>query len=373
MKILTSNWYEQLKKDLVGCKRLRVISPYVSSYFFNRIRSEFDLSNIELITRFNLQDFAAGASDIDALKLLVDNNAKVYGIKDLHSKIYIIDEKVAIVTSANLTRRGLHTNYECGIRIESKNEIFELNTIFNHLSIIATKNRFSQDKYDKWQSIIKNLEIHNDPNRKLEDYGSNQELNKIDETKTYYVKFFGTANNREGLNFPVKEEINRALCHYACGFSEKKKPRQINSGDIIYFARLTKNPNNYSIFGRGIAVKYDEERDRASEKEIIERPWKKDWPVYLRVKNTSFVDGTLGDCTLMNKLIDELDYMAFSSTKSRFENGERDINPKRSLSQQPYIKLSNEGAKWVEANFYKDVIRSGKVEEEFLNSLPDSW
>jgi len=178
MKILTSNWYEQLKKDLVGCKRLRVISPYVSSYFFNRIKSEFNLSNIELITRFNLQDFAAGVSDIDALKLLIDNDANVYGIKDLHSKIYIIDDQVAIVTSANLTRRGLHTNYECGIRIESKKEILELNTIFNQLSIIAMKNRFSEDKYDKWKSIIKSLEIHNDPNLKLGDYGSNQDLNK---------------------------------------------------------------------------------------------------------------------------------------------------------------------------------------------------
>ena len=166
--------------------------------------------------------------------------------------------------------------------------------------------------------------------------------------------------------------MNRSLCHYACGFNIKKRPRQINEGDIIYLARMTKEPNDYSIFGKAVAIKYKDNRDFATENEIKQRPWKKDWPVYLRLKNGEYLDGTLGNFTLMGQLIHDLKYFAFESTKQRFLKGERNINPWKSLSQQPYIKLSLEGAKWVDKRFSYDKYDNGLVDETFLNNLPKS-
>jgi len=371
MKILYRNWYANLEKELEICSSLKIISPFVSEYFFQKIKSEFSLSNIELITRFSLPDFANGVSKLEALKLLIDNNAIIFGIKDLHSKVYIFDDNRAIISSANLTRNGLNNNFECGILLNSRKEIENLLGYFNKLKNIAHNNIFNNQKYELWKEKIKNCEIINTPQISLEDFGS-IEVGNIDPNRTYYIKFLGTNNAREPLTSSSKEELNRSLCHYACGFNIKKRPRQINEGDIIYLARMTKEPNDYSIFGKAVAIKYKDNRDFATENEIKQRPWKKDWPVYLRLKNGEYLDGTLGNFTLMGQLIHDLKYFAFESTKQRFLKGERNINPWKSLSQQPYIKLSLEGAKWVDKRFSYDKYDNGLVDETFLNNLPKS-
>ena len=36
-------------------------------------------------------------------------------VSQLHAKIYVVDRKEAIVTSANLTKGGIDDNYEAGI------------------------------------------------------------------------------------------------------------------------------------------------------------------------------------------------------------------------------------------------------------------
>lgn len=372
MQYLFKNWYPTLEKECERSSSLKIISPFVSGYFFHKIKSKFSLENIELITRFNLKDFSNGVSNLDALKLLNDNNAKIFGIKDLHSKVYIFDDDRAIISSANITRKGLRTNFECGIMVSGRNEVSQLISYFNELKNIAINNNFDSSKYELWKSKIKECEIVNSPKTSLEDFGS-VKFDEIDSSKNYYIKFFGTGNNRKPLSFTVKEEVDRALCHYACGFS--KRPRQINDDDIIYLARMTIEPTNYSIFGKAIAIKHVEGRDEVTQNEISQRPWKKAWPFYLRLKDAEFINGTLGDCTLMSPLMKELDYLAFASTKRRYNNGERDINPKQSLSRQPYIKLSLEGAQWVEERFQYDKLDLGLISKEFIDELPkpDAW
>ena len=41
--------------------------------------------NVQVITRFNLADFAEGVSDIEALRLLLDAGADIRGIRSLHA------------------------------------------------------------------------------------------------------------------------------------------------------------------------------------------------------------------------------------------------------------------------------------------------
>ena len=224
------------------------------------------------------------------------------------------------------------------------------------------------EQCENWQQELSQLEIYNTKIPSLPDYGSS--LVKIDKNKNYYIKFFGTANNRVALNYLAKEEIDRALCHYACGFSQNKKPRQIQQGDIIYFARMTYDPLDYAIFGKAEAIKFKDVRDEATELEIKERPWKKDWPIYLRVTNPVFIDGSMSDCILLYDLIKELGYESFPSTKSRFEKGEAKINPYKSLSQQAYVKLTTTAVEWLEPKFQESLNRVGMVDDNFINSLP---
>jgi hypothetical protein len=278
------NWYDELLKEVRNTRRLRIISPFVKEQVIRKIQTQFRLKNFELITRFSLKDFASGVSSLDALRLLVEENASVYGIRNVHSKIYLFDERLAIVSSSNLTTGGLLNNYECGIRITDPNTIAELHAHFNLLKDIAAS-QLTTTECEKWQAELDSVSVQNTDLPALPDYGALPTV--YDPSKSYYVKFFGTGQNRVPLEHSVEDEIDAALCHYACGFPENKQPWKPNTGDVIYMARMTYSPNDYAIFGKASAISYVPGRDKFTKKEMLERPWKKDWPIYLRVKNRS--------------------------------------------------------------------------------------
>ena len=369
MELILRNWYDKFLEEISNTSRLRIVVPFVKEQIVRKIQEKFDLEYLELITRFDLKDFASGVSDLQSLKFAVSNNASVFGISPLHSKIYIFDSRAAIVSSANLTYAGLISNHECGILLNDRRTV---DKILRHFEDLKSKagGQLTLEQCDSWQDELSKAEIPNSSISALPDFGSS--TTDVDPKRNYYVKFFGTSKNRESLNFNSREEITRALCHYACGFSESKKPRQINDGDIIYMARMTENPRDYAIFGKAEAIKFVDDRDRASKLEIQQRPWKAKWPIYLRLTNPTFIDGTMADCVLLYDLIRALNYESFPSTKRRYENGERNINPYNSLSQQAYVKLSHAAVKWLEPRFQEGLKRVGKVDKVFIDSLPQA-
>jgi hypothetical protein len=369
MELYLKNWYDKFLDELKRTKILKVSSPFIKEQVIRKMQSQFDFKNFELITRFNLRDFASNVSSLDGLKFSVECGANIFGVRDLHSKIYLFDKRSAIITSANLTSGGMINNYECGIYITDKSTIQKIHNYFNELKRMAGQ-KLSLEQCKDWQQELSQVEISNTSFPSLPDYGSSAIA--IDKNRNYYVKFIGTGYNREPLSFSTKVVIDKALCHYACGFSQNKKPRQIQDGDIIYMARMTINPNDYAIFGKAEAIKFVDGRDEATPQEIQERPWKKDWPIYLRIKNPIFINGTLNDCVFLYDLIKQLDYESFPSTQLRYLNGERDINPYNSLSQQPYIKLTTKAVEWLEPRFQEALTLNGKVSKRFINNLPQS-
>jgi len=336
------------------------------------MRAVYNFSKFELITRFSMGDFALNLSSLDALRFCVTEGATVFGVKDLHSKVYLFDERRAIVSSANLTNGGLIHNLECGLVTDDSKVIQELQSYFEKLKSLGGK-ALTVEMCDEWQATLDALEIVNGPAHSLPDFGASEI--SVDNNRRYYVKFLGTSLTRLPLETPTREVIESALCHYAVGFSYNKKPRRINDNDVIYIARMTNCPNDYSVFGKAYAIRFNELRDTPSPREIEERPWKRGWPYYLRIKSAEFIDGRLGDGVLLYDLIKALDYEAFATTKERYTWGERNINPYRSLSQQPYIQLSSKGAEWLEARFQESLRTTKKISRRFLNGLPqpDPW
>jgi HKD family nuclease len=366
MKVLFKNWYSALVSEIDNADNIRIISPFIKEEIIKGLFDQVDFSKLEIITRFSLADFASGVSSIEALEYCIHKGASVYGVKRLHSKVYLFDKKSAIISSANLTSGGLKNNFECGILINEDTTLIELDQYFGKLKGFG--NVATLHDTQTWKARLNNLEIQNTETPTLPDFGATDV--QLNPEVNYYVKFFGSGNNRVPLSFEVKEEVDRALCHYACGFSRKKKPKQIRTGDIIYMARLTYDPYDFSIFGKAEAIEYVEGRDEVSSNELIERPWKEHWPIYLRVKNATFIDGTMEDGVLLYDLISALDHQSFESTKRRYAEGKRDINPNLSLSRQPYVKLSLEGAEWVEERLNDSFERVGKISNEFISSLP---
>ncbi len=74
---------------------------------------------IEVITlaKIDAEAVSASALDLTALHHLAgaSPSAKLFALPNLHAKVFVVDEKAAIITSGNLTRSSLDTNLEYGV------------------------------------------------------------------------------------------------------------------------------------------------------------------------------------------------------------------------------------------------------------------
>jgi phosphatidylserine/phosphatidylglycerophosphate/cardiolipin synthase-like enzyme len=127
ISLVTTPTHEWLEEQVSGCrKRFVVACPYVGSYFANLSkRLSKDVTRV-LVTRTDLRDFAKGASDIEAVCESARLGACVMSLPRLHAKVYIIDNRAALVTSANATYSGMRRNWECGIALTDEREISQL-------------------------------------------------------------------------------------------------------------------------------------------------------------------------------------------------------------------------------------------------------
>ena len=72
-----------------------------------------------VLTDVRSDSVLGGSLDIDALKAFAEkfSNTSVVNLPRLHAKVYVADNNLAVVSSANLTPAGLDSNYEYGIGI----------------------------------------------------------------------------------------------------------------------------------------------------------------------------------------------------------------------------------------------------------------
>jgi len=90
--------------------------------------------NLKIITRLMKEDIEKGVTDLDKFRVLKDTfGAEIRYNNDLHAKMVIVDDSVAIISSANLTKKGLSINYEAGICLKDKNMVDKVVQFFNDL------------------------------------------------------------------------------------------------------------------------------------------------------------------------------------------------------------------------------------------------
>lgn len=137
MQILKNPWKKDLLKLTQEAKHsVRITSPFVKH---NICKELLNVKNskvsFELITSFKLANAYHGALDISGLELILNNGGVVKNYPKLHAKIYIFDEKKAIITSGNLTNGGVIKNFEYGILLSKKKVVQEILCDFDALSL----------------------------------------------------------------------------------------------------------------------------------------------------------------------------------------------------------------------------------------------
>lgn len=114
-----NNFFRQIE---LANGEIILCAPYIKKEIVNKILDKKKpKTSLIVVTSSNLSNFATNSSDIEAIGALLDNNIVVRNYQNLHAKIFLF-EKVAMITSANLTNSGMLVNYEYGVLIKDDEE-----------------------------------------------------------------------------------------------------------------------------------------------------------------------------------------------------------------------------------------------------------
>lgn len=356
---------------------MRIISPFIKLKALNRLLDTAPRA-VQVLTRFSLEDFSRGVSDIDALQRLVDAGARVRGVRHLHAKLYLFGQSQAIITSANLTGAALDRNHEFGVASDELAVIRSCQDYFDRLWRLAGPDLAAYRLTD-WRAevgrrvLAAGAAVHDDP---WPDYGADAGLEAaspappaVAGANQAFVKFLGEGDNRMPLSQPVLNEVERSGAHWAVAYPAAKRPRRVQDGDVIFIGRLTYDPPDIVIFGRAIASAHQPGRDDATEADIALRPWKATWPRYIRVHEATFVAGTLANGVSLSALMEALGTRSFSSTLRNLEADAGNRDPRRAYRQQAAVQLSDEGQLWLAEQLQARFDTHGIVPRDTLEAL----
>ena len=304
-RLVDTGWGSELEQALFRDRsELRIVCPFIKTRALNRLLA-VEPQRICVVTRFNLDDFAQCVSDIAALRELLDRGASVRGIRNLHAKLYLFGKSQAVVTSANLTDAGLDSNPEFGIVTEDPAAITRCLDYFEVLWERGSED-LCREQLEEWQGTVTDYLASGARPAKptgFEDFGADAGFARTPRIASHspfsghgqaFVKFVGRDGERAGLSQTAIEEVKSAGCHWALAYPRDRRPRIVEEGALMYIARLTDEPD-IRVFGRAIGLKHVPGRDDATPADIGRRPWKENWPHYIRVHHAEFLSGSMAD------------------------------------------------------------------------------
>lgn len=209
-KFLLSPWKDEFI-DVISKTRKEL---FISSPFINmrgvtvlsdavQTRSSVKMS---LITNLTTQNIVNGITEPRALLELDKrfNEVKISSLGRLHAKVYLIDGKMGIITSANLTGGGLISNFEYGVLIDDKDAIsaikedmlkyYSLGNIFDRdllKKINKESNKINKIR-DTTKSLIKNTNLARLLRKSTESLDFELLKNRIKEGRTINAIFSDT-------------------------------------------------------------------------------------------------------------------------------------------------------------------------------------
>ncbi len=183
------------------------------------------------------------------------------------------------------------------------------------------------------------------------------------------VKFQGSDENRIPLDTPTIDVIEEDGCHWAVGYPLNKRPVSVQKGDVVFISRLTHDPKDIYIYGCAIARAHRPGQDEATPADIKLRPWKKKWPLYLRLDKAEFVDGKMENGVSLYEMMDKLDSDSFVTTQEHAASGIGNTDPHLSVRQQAAARLSRDGFKWINRRLQAAFNKHGKIAQRILKQI----
>lgn len=188
IELLVSPWATTFY-DLIEIAQndLFITSPFISSEPLKKLAgiiSSKPSLQLHIITNLAINSLLAGTLDIDGLKTLVETipNSKVTYLPSLHAKVYIADEKAAVITSGNLTRNGLIGNREYGVLLRNSDDVAQVRSDLTTYADLGSS--VSLETLKILSQATRDLKI----DRQRADKSINSKLRKIFEQRTEEAK-----------------------------------------------------------------------------------------------------------------------------------------------------------------------------------------
>jgi hypothetical protein len=380
LRLVDAAWGTELVQALqADTSALRIICPFIKLGALERLLT-LGPKSIQVVTRYNLDDFAAGVSDIAALRRILAAGGQVRGIRNLHAKLYLFGASRAIVTSANLTFAALDHNHEFGAVTQDAESIAVCQAYFDRLWKLGGTD-LSPGQLDAWnETVTAHRAAGGQPGAgtTLGDFGARAGIGPsppttlpvvVADAAQAFVKFLGESNNRVPRSCETVEELQRAGCHRVLAYPASKRPRRVKDDALMYIARLTEQPNDIRIFGRAIGMAYVDGRDDATPADIALRSWRVTWSRYIRVHHAEFVAGTMANGVSLNELMDELGANAFAATQRNAAKGSGNTNPHRAYLQAADVQLSAQGLAWLRDRLQAAFDEHGTIPNDVLATI----
>ncbi len=379
IRLVDGGWDRELVAAIrADSSEVRIVCPFIKKGALECLLS-FPPGDIQVITRFNLNDFAEGVSDIEALRMLLDTGASVRGIQNLHAKLYIFGASRAIITSANLTRAALTRNQEFGVVADDAAVIAACRNYFDALWQCGSAANLSCDMLDSWAEEVTRFHLPDGERsrcaRGLGDFGAQAGLEPpqpvlpvvVADAGQAFIKFLGNSKERQPISYPVTEVIQHEGCHRVLAYP--KRPLSVEEGALMFIGRFTDKPDDIRIFGRGVGMKHNPDRDVASAEDIDRRSWREKYSRYIRVHHAEFVAGTLENGVSLYELMEALGSDSFASTQRNALLGAGSTDPRLAYRQQPAVELSPEAISWLGERLQGAFAAHGTVPQDTLGKI----
>jgi hypothetical protein len=159
--ILDHNINGEFKKIIQNCNdKLDIYTPYIKVKPLVEILSLLkDKVAVTIVTSWKANNFAYGSSDLEIFSYCSSNNIHLKANNRVHLKVWLIDEKEIISTSANISYRAI------GVSDNSNHEFFNLPTSvdindIDKLNFIKDESiEIKRTDYENMKKCIEEIEI----------------------------------------------------------------------------------------------------------------------------------------------------------------------------------------------------------------------
>lgn len=155
-----------------------ICSPYITVAPVKRLVSVLEKKHlhnkisVKILTDLSGGNIVLGSTDLDALIFLKQKirNSEIVYLPRIHAKIYISDESLAIISSANFTDGGAFRNFEYGVQLNDPSLIRQVSKDITEYSTLGTSVNLSnlsdlQNQVQEIRSVVR--EEHRSITKKL--------------------------------------------------------------------------------------------------------------------------------------------------------------------------------------------------------------